>query len=119
MPIVEPSVDDSEHVACGEDQILLTVVLDLSAAVLGVYDDVTDAHIHRDAGAGVIDPTRAHGQYLALLGLLLGGIRDDDAGRGRRLSLIGLYDDLVFERLDVHARHGMTSTFWGLRRAGR
>src|ERR1700712_2332410 len=109
---MKPSVDDSEHVARGEDQVVL-------AAVLGVDHDVADAHIHRDAGAGVIDATRAHRKDLALLGLFLGGVRNDDAGRGRRFSLAGLNDDLVLERLDVHARPGVTSTFWGLRRAGR
>src|SRR5882762_11011038 len=81
------SVDDREHVAGGEDEVLLAVVLDLGAAVLGVDDDIADAHVHRDAVAVVIDPTRANRDDLALLGLLLRGVRDDDARRGRRLSL--------------------------------
>jgi hypothetical protein len=95
------SVDDREHVARGEDQVLLAVVLDLGAAVLRVDDDVADAHIERDAVAVVVDPARSHGEDLALLGLLLRRVRDDDAGSGGGLRLAGLNDDLVLERLDV------------------
>src|SRR6202167_5885470 len=69
-------LDDGEHVTGGEHQVLLAGVLDLGAAVLAVQHDVTDLDVHRDAlGARVIEPARADRKDLALLGLLLGGVR--------------------------------------------
>ena len=54
--------------------------------------------------AGVLGAlARAHGQDLALLGLLLGGVRDDQAAGGGLLGFAGLDDDAVFERLQVHS----------------
>src|SRR6266567_8411331 len=113
------SVDDGQHVAGGQDQVLLAVVLDLGAAVLGIDHDVTLRDVQRHAVALVIDPTGADSDDLALLGLLLGSVRDDEAGRCRRLSLTRLDNDLVFERLDVHAHrydlHGSSKALAGTR----
>src|SRR5215210_8051078 len=105
------SVDDGQHVAGGEDEVLLAVVLDLGAAVLAVDDDVADGHVERHAVALVVDAARAHREDLALLGLLLRRVGDDDARRRGGLGLAGLDDDLVLERLDV--RHLMTSPSLG------
>src|SRR6185312_16195067 len=107
----DDSVDDGEDVAGGEDEVLLAVVLDLGAAVLAVDHDVADGHVQWHAVALVVDTTRAHRENLALLGLLLGRVGDDDARRRGGLGLAGLNDDLVLERLDV--RHLMTSPSWG------
>src|SRR5690606_14595798 len=89
-----------EDVARGQDEVVLAAVLDLGAAVLAVDDLVADRHVERDAVAVVVDTARTDGQDLALLGLLLGGVRDDQAGCGRGLGLEGLHDDPVLERLD-------------------
>ena len=63
-------------------------VLDLGAAVLAVEDDVADLDVERNAlGALVVEPAGTDGEDLALLGLLLGGVRDDQAGRGGLLGL--------------------------------
>src|SRR5690606_22126466 len=71
-----------------------------------VDDAVADGDVERDALVAVLVPTtRTHGQDLALLGLLLGGVRDDETRGGRLLRLDGLDDDAVFERLDGN-RHG-------------
>src|SRR5690606_16699524 len=68
-------LDDREQVASGEHQVLLTVVLDLGAAVLAVEDDVALLDVQRDALVALVVPAaRAHGQDLALLRLLLGGV---------------------------------------------
>src|SRR5437016_11730484 len=70
-------LDDGEHVAGGEHQVLLAVVLDLGAAVLAVQHHVADLDVHRHAlGAGVVEAARAYRKDLTLLGLLLGGVRD-------------------------------------------
>src|SRR4051812_47271833 len=94
-------LDDREHVAGGEDEVLLVVVLDLGAAVLAVDHDVTDLDVERHAlGAVLVETARAYREDGALLRLLLGGVGDDEA-RGRRLlRLERLDEDAVLERLD-------------------
>src|SRR3954467_4820835 len=104
------SADDREDVARAEDEELVAAVLDLGAAVLAVDDLVTDLDVERDAVAVVVDATGADRQDLTLLGLLLGGVRDDQAGGGGLLSLDLLDDDAVLERLDVD-RHGVDLPF--------
>src|SRR6478735_10290782 len=103
--VVRASADDGENVTGGQDEVLLAAVLDLGAAVLAVDDAVTDLDVERDAVALVVDAAGADCEDLALLGLLLRGVRDDETGRGRLLGLYGLDDDAVFERLDGN-RHG-------------
>src|SRR3954469_13573963 len=107
-------LDDREDVARGEDELLLARVLDLGAAVLAVDDLVADVDVERDAVAVVVDAARADRQDLALLGLLLGGVRDDQAGSRGLLGVEGLDDDPVLERLDVD-RHDVDLHFLALR----
>src|SRR5690242_1317464 len=106
-------LDDGEHVARGEHKELLARVLDLGAAVLAVQHHVADLDVDGHAlGARVVEAARAHGQDFALLGLLLGGVRDNQAGRRGLLSLERLDHDPVFERLDNYlggGRHDLTS----------
>src|SRR6478609_6768188 len=99
-------VDDCQHVACGQDQVLLAVVLDLGAAVLAVDNDVALGHVQRNPLLTVLIPAAgANCDDGAFLRLLLGGVGNDQTGCGRGLGLVGLYEDLVLEWLDVHARH--------------
>ena len=51
--------------------------------------------------AVVVEATRTDREDLALLGLLLGGVRDDQTGRRGLLGVERLDDDAVLERLDV------------------
>src|SRR5882724_9711337 len=77
--------DLGEHITRVEDQVVLTVERDLGAAVLRVDDRVTGADVHRDDLAGLLGAaTRTDSQDLALLGLLLGGVWDDQAARRLR-----------------------------------
>src|SRR5699024_5594314 len=100
------ALDDGEHDTCREHEVLVSAELDLGAAVLAVQNDVAGRHVERNAVAVVVDATRPDRHDLALLGLLLGGVRNDEtAGRGL-LSLDLLDDDAVFERLDGN-RHGV------------
>src|SRR5215213_1237426 len=99
-------VDDCQHVAGGENQVLLAVVLDFGAAVLAVDDDVTLGHVQRNPLLAILVPAAgANCDDGAFLRLLLGGVGDNQTGRGRGLGLVGLDEDLVLEWLDVHARH--------------
>src|SRR6266516_4985669 len=62
---------DGEHVAGGQDEVLIAVDLDLGAAVLRIDDRVADLHVERDAaGAVVVPPAGARRHDRALLGLL-------------------------------------------------
>ena len=61
--------------------------------------------------AVLVEATRADGDDLALLRLLLGGVGDDQAGGSGLLGLDGLDDDAVLERLD--GGHG-PSSLWEL-----
>ncbi len=99
--------DDGEDVARVEEQVLLAVVLELGAAVLGEHDDIALSDVHRDASALVVDATGTGGDDLALLGLLLGGVRDHETRSGGLDCLEGLNEDAVLERLDrgCHVKH--------------
>mgnify|MGYP006961463007 CR=1 FL=1 len=68
--------------------------------------DVADGDVQRHAVALVVDATRAHREDLALLRLLLGGVRDDQAGGGGLLGLERLDDDAVLERLERNRHVG-------------
>src|SRR5580700_6006497 len=107
-------VDDGEHVAGGEHQVLLARVLHLGAAVLAVQHYVADLHVDRHSlGSRVVEATRAHGQDFALLGLLLGSVRDHKSGCRGLLRLKRADHNPVFERLDCYffggGRHDLTS----------
>src|SRR4029450_1555501 len=102
-------LDDREHVTGREDQGLLAGVLDLGTAVLAVENGVADLDVERDPLlAVVVEPARADREDLALLRLLLGGVRNDQAGGRRLLGVERLDDDAVLERLDGD-RHVLTS----------
>src|SRR3954466_2473591 len=85
-------VDDREDVAGRQDEVLVGAVLHLGAAVLREDDLVTLLDVHRRALA-VFEPAGADGEHEALLRLLLGGVRDDDSGRGCLLALENLHDN--------------------------
>src|SRR4051794_16806639 len=97
---IELLVDDRENVAGRQDEVLVGAELDFGAAVLREDDGVAFLDVHRRALA-VFEPAGADREDLALLRLLLGGVRDHDAGRRRLLGLQHLNDDAVLERLDV------------------
>src|SRR5919198_4209145 len=110
--------DDGEHVAGGQDQVLVPAHLDLGAAVLGVDDGVADLDVERHPVA-VLEAAGADGDDLALLGLLLGGVGDDQAGGGHLLALTRLDDDPVLERLQVDAHRSSSCVVARRRLAGR
>src|SRR3954470_7881203 len=96
----ESLLHDGEQVAGREHEVLLAAVDDLGAAVLRVDDHVADVDVERHTLAVVVDAAGAHGDDRALLRLLLGGVRDDQAGGGGGLGLVGLDHDAVLQRLD-------------------
>src|SRR3954452_20275225 len=93
-------LNDREHVAGRQDEVLVGAVLDLGAAVLREDDGVAFLDVQREPLA-VLEPAGADGENSALLGLLLGGVGDHDARRRRLLGLQHRHDDAVLEGLDV------------------
>ena len=64
---------------------------------------VAGLDVERDALAVVLDLAVAGGDDLALLGLFLGGVGDDDPADLLFAFLDALNDDAVVQRSDVHA----------------
>src|SRR5256714_5237965 len=89
-------VDDREQVARRQNEVVLVVVLDLGAAVLAVEDDVALLDVELDALA-VLPAARPDGQDDALLRLLLGRVRRDQARAGGRLGVERLGDGAGLE----------------------
>src|SRR3954454_123889 len=100
-------LQNGEDVARVEDEVLLAAVLDLGAAVLAVENGVADLDVERDALLAVlVPPTGTDREDGALLRLLLGGVRNDDAGRGGGLTFALLNEDPVLEWLDSNLGGG-------------
>src|SRR6266851_669494 len=85
-----------------EDQNILTIDLDFGPGVLSEEDLVAHLDVQGDLGAVLQDPAVAHRQDLALLGLLLGGVGNDDPSLGRLLLLDAANDQAVVKRTYFH-----------------
>src|SRR5216683_1606179 len=88
-------LDDREHVLFLHDQVLLVVDLHLGARVLAEENAIVGLHVQGDPLAVLVHPPVAHRDDLALLGLLLRGIRNDDAALLDVLLLLALDEDAV------------------------
>ena len=73
------SADDAHDVGFLHDQEILTVDLDLGAGPLAEQHLVALLDVERRELAGLVAAARPDGDDFALLRLLLGGVRDDDA----------------------------------------
>src|SRR5258708_7453899 len=82
-----------EDLTLFHDQILFAIDLDLRAAILADQHAITLLHLKRNELPVLIALAGAQGDYLALLGLFLGGIRNDDSA---------LLHFLLFNRLHQH-----------------
>src|SRR3954470_15205733 len=68
---------------------------------------------------GPAAPTGPAGRAGALLGLLLGRVRDHEARRGGLVTLVGLDHDPVLERLELEVRHLLGPSFCWVRLGAR
>src|SRR5688572_4871268 len=91
------ALDDREDVLLADDEELLAVEFEFGPRVLRVEDLVAGLDVDRFALAVIERLPRSDGDDLALLGLLLGGVRQDDAALGHVLARDGLDDDAVTE----------------------
>src|SRR5262249_40384855 len=102
----ELALDDREDVLLAHDEELVLVDLELGPRVLRVQDLVADLDVDGFALAVVEDPARPDGQDLALVRLLLGGVREDDAALGHLLTRGGLDHDPVAQRAKLRRGSG-------------
>src|SRR6185369_8809415 len=75
-------LDDREDVLLADDEELVLFDLELGPGVLAVEDLLADLDVHRRALAVIVEPARADREDRSLLGLLLGGVRQNDAALG-------------------------------------
>src|SRR5439155_15779942 len=97
-------LDDREHVLFLHDQVLLLVDLHLGARVLAEEDAVVGLHVQRDFLAVLVHLPVAHGDDLALLGLLLRGVGNDDAALLGVLLFLALDKNPVMQRTNLHGQ---------------
>src|SRR5213080_1034857 len=91
-------LDDGEDVLLADDEEILLVHLELGARVLGIEDLLALFDVDMLALPVVEDAAGTDGQDLALLGLLLGGVGQDDATLGGLFARGRLDDHAITER---------------------
>src|SRR6266852_1787110 len=97
-------LDDGEHVLFLHDQVLLVVDLHLGARVLAEEDAVVGLHVQRDLLAVLRHLPVAHRDDLALLGLFLRGVGNNDAALLGVLLFLALDEDPVMQRTNLHGQ---------------
>src|SRR5215468_5637618 len=95
---------NAEHVLLAEDQVLLVVQGDLGARVLAEENAIPGLDVERDLLAVVSDLAVPHGDHLALLRLLLGAVRNDDAALLHLLLFLTLDENAVVQRANLHSQ---------------
>src|SRR5215471_13148900 len=100
---------DAEDVVLADDEMLLALDLDLGAGVLVEEHAVTLLDLERLELAVLEHLALADGDDLALGGLLLGGVGDDDPPLGLLLLLDALDENAVLQRTDLHAERSSTA----------
>src|SRR5262245_9416732 len=95
--------ENPHDVAFLHDEVLDAIDLDLGARPLAEQDAMADLHIEWNQFARLVAAARAYGNDFPLRGLLLGGVRYDDASGGLLLGVNALDDDAVVKRTKLHA----------------
>src|SRR5499427_4542836 len=95
---------DAEHILLAEDQVLLVVQGDLGAGVLAEEDAIAGLDVERDLLAVVRDLAVPNGDHLALLRLLLGAVRNDDAALLHLLLFLTLDENAIVQRANLHSQ---------------
>src|SRR3989338_7641188 len=95
-------LENGEDVFLPHDQVLFVVELHLGAGVLPEQDLVPGLHVERDLLALVGNLAVADGFHLALLGLLLGRVRDDDPALLDLFLLEPLHQKPIVQRTNLH-----------------
>ena len=96
------ALDHAHDVGLLHDQEILAVDLHFGARPFAEQHGVADLEIDRDQLAALVAAPRADGDDLALRGLLLGGVGNDDAAGSLFLGIDALDDDAVVKRTELH-----------------
>ena len=98
------NVGENPHdVALFHDQQFLAIELDLRTRPFAEQHAVADLEVDRDQLAGFVTAARTDGGDLALGGLFLGTVRNDDAASSLFLGVDALDHNAVVKRTEVHA----------------
>src|SRR5207253_5771140 len=96
-------LDQHPHnVALFHDEVLDAIDFDLGARPFAEQDGIADLDVDGDELAALVASAGSNGDDLALLWLLLGGVRNDDATSGLRLGIDSLDDNAVVKRSEFH-----------------
>src|SRR5581483_5176266 len=90
------------NVALFHDEVLDIIDFDLGARPFGEQDAVANLDVDRDELAALVAAAGSNGDDLALLGLFLSGVGNNDATSGLRLGIDSLDDDAVVKRTKFH-----------------
>src|SRR6266478_8985981 len=94
--------DDAHDVALLHDQELFAVDLDFGARPFAEQHPVADLDIDGDQLAGLVAAAGANGDDLALGGLFLGGVGNDDATCGLLFGIDALDNDAIVKWTEFH-----------------
>ena len=95
--------ENAHDVAFLHDQQLLAIELDLGARPFAEQHAVANLEVDRDQLAGFVAAAWTDRRDFALLGLLLGTVRNDDAASGFVFGIDAFDHDAVVERTEFHA----------------
>src|SRR6266508_4291182 len=95
-------IEDAHDVALLHDQELDVVDLDLGARPFAEQHAVADPEVDRNEFPGLVAAARAYRGDLALRGLFLGGVGDDDAAGRLRLGIDALDDNTIVQWTEFH-----------------
>src|SRR5215475_1447460 len=101
--------DDAHDVGLLHDEELVAVDLDFRARPFAEQHAVADLDVDGDQLAGLVAAARTHRDDLALGGLFLGGVGNDDAAGALLLGVDALDDDAVVKRTKLH---DVLLSFW-------
>src|SRR5271166_5209216 len=94
--------EHAHDIALLHDQILDAVDLDLGTGPFAEEHSIAGPQVDGNELSRLVAPARAHGDDLALLGLFLGSVRDDDATGGPFLGLDTLEHNTIVEWTEFH-----------------
>jgi hypothetical protein len=95
--------ENAHDVALLHDQEFLTVDLDLGAGPFAEQYAIANLEIDRDQLVSLVATAGTDCRDLALRGLLLGAVRNDDAACGFVFGVDAFDHDAVMERTEFHA----------------
>ena len=93
---------DREDVVFANDDVLVAIDVHVGACVLAEEDSISGVYTGYGDFTAVERLAGAYCHDLALLGLLFGGIGDDDAPTGGLFLIYALDEDSVLKRTDLH-----------------